>query len=163
MSKPASPSSPFTKAVIERLAVHLREQRELGGWSIRSLAQQCRMSSNTIRVLEADHSRIPALKTIDKIASALNVETCSLLGPTVSARVDSRGPIEHVLAGNLVRERELRQWTQEKLSQASGVGREHLAHIERGEQNPTLDTLVRLAVGLDISVDALLKSRELED
>ena len=121
------------------------------------------MSTNTIRVLEADQPRTPALKTIDKIASALNVETWSLLGATVFLRTASGDPIEHVLAGNLVKERELRQWTQEKLSQASGVGREHLAHIERGEQNPTLDTLVRLAVGLDISVDALLKPREPED
>lgn len=115
------------------------------------------MSTNTIRVLEADQPRTPALKTIDKIASALNVETWSLLGPAVFLRMDSGDPIEHVLAGNLVRERELRQWTQEKLSQISGVGREHIAHIERGQLNPTLDTLVRLAAGLDTSVETLLK------
>lgn len=163
MSKPAPPSGPFTKALLDRLAVHLREQREIGGWSIRSLARQCRMSTNTIRVLEADQSRTPALKTIDKIASALNVETWSLLGPTVFLRTASGDPIEHVLAGNLVKERELRQWTQEKLSQISGVGREHIAHIEQGQQNPTLDTLVRLAAGLDTSADALLKPRESED
>lgn len=115
------------------------------------------MSTSTIRVLESEGARIPALKTIDKIAAALNVETGSLLGPVVRVRMGSCDPIEHVLADNLVRERELRQWTQEELSQASGVGREHIAHIERREQNPTLDTLVRLASGLDISVEALLR------
>lgn len=118
------------------------------------------MSTNTIRVLEADQPQIPTLKTIDKIASVFNVETGSLFGPAVSFRKGSCAPIERVLAGNLVRERELRQWTQEKLSQASGVGREHIAHIERGEQNPTIDTLTRLAVGLDISVEALLKRQD---
>lgn len=121
------------------------------------------MSTNTIRVLEADQPRIPALKTIDKIASALNVETWSLLGPTVFLRLGSGDPIEQVLADNLVRERELRQLTQQGLSQTSGVGREHIAHIERGEQNPTLDTLVRLAEGLDISVEALLKPHEVSE
>lgn len=115
------------------------------------------MSTKTIRQLEQPHERIPTLKTLDKIASTLNVETSSLFGDVVSSR--TRSTVERVLAERLVEERKRLKWTQELLSEASGVGREHIAHIERGRQNPSLDTLVLLACALNTTVESLLSNR----
>lgn len=156
MSKLEPLWAPFTEDLLRKLAAHIREKRQEDGWSIRSLAAECRMSTKTIRVLEQGQQRVPTLKTVDKVASALKVDTASLLGEVVSPRSASSAAIEHALASNLVRYRQMRHWTQEQLSQASGVGREHLAHIEREDQNPTLETLVRLALALSVSVELLV-------
>lgn len=158
MSKPAHPNSPFTEVLRAQLAVHLRTLRVEGQWTLSALAQQCRMSTKTIRQLEQPQERIPSLKTLDKIASALNVETSSLFGEVVSSRSRTRHTVEQVLAERLVKERKRLKWSQELLSGASGVGREHIAHIERGRQNPSLDTLVLLAYALDTTVESLLST-----
>lgn len=40
------------------------------------------------------------------------------------------------------------------------MSRRYMSGIERGEANPTLDQLLRLAVGLNVEVSALLPERE---
>jgi transcriptional regulator with XRE-family HTH domain len=159
VSKPVKPHSRFTEVLRAQLAVHLRTLRVEGQWTLNSLAKQCRMSTKTIRQLEQPLERIPSLKTLDKIASALNVETSSLFGEVVSSRSRTQNTVEQVLAERLVEERKRLKWSQELLSETSGLGREHIAHIERGRQNPSLDTLVLLACALDTTVESLLSTR----
>jgi transcriptional regulator with XRE-family HTH domain len=117
------------------------------------------MSHETVRLLELGKLGAPSLKTIDKLAIALNLETSSLVGPVVHPRSSGPAAIEGVLAANLVRERAAHKWTQEMLSEASGVGRAHIAHIERHELSPALDTLSLLALALGTSVELLLCTR----
>jgi len=64
--------------------------------------------------------------------------------------------VEVVLAQNLVAARKKLLLTQEKLGQQSGVSMYVIAHIERQARNPKLLTLVKLAVALDVSLEALL-------
>lgn len=51
--------------------------------------------------------------------------------------------------------------SQEVLSGLADIGRSHLSAIERGERKPTLETLYRLCVAMDVDMsDVILKIEE---
>ncbi|HYO92875.1 MAG TPA: XRE family transcriptional regulator [Polyangiaceae bacterium] len=60
------------------------------------------------------------------------------------------------LAANLRRLREARGLTQQELSDASGVPRPTLAHLETGQANPTLGVLARVASALGVAMEQLV-------
>lgn len=72
--------------------------------------------------------------------------------PAIAAEVDP----PHVLASNVYRLRKDRGLTQEQLAEAVGVRQPRIAEVERGDANPRLDTLSRLAFALGVPVAALL-------
>jgi transcriptional regulator with XRE-family HTH domain len=72
--------------------------------------------------------------------------------PAVAAEVDP----PHVLASNVYRLRKDRGLTQEQLAEAVGVRQPRIAEVERGDANPRLLTLSRLAFALGVPVAALL-------
>ena len=62
------------------------------------------------------------------------------------------------LAKNIERLRKARGLSQEKLARLADVANTTLFKMESGEnQNPTLDTLKKVAKALDVSVDDLIK------
>lgn len=61
---------------------------------------------------------------------------------------------------NLVPARERRDWTQQALADASEVSRPVIANLERETGNPELQTLLRLAGALDVSVSELLTASQ---
>lgn len=62
------------------------------------------------------------------------------------------------LADNLKRLRKTKGFTQEKLARLADLTNNTIIKIEAGKnQNPTLDTLKRIAQALEISVDDLIK------
>ena len=61
------------------------------------------------------------------------------------------------LAKNIIRLRKTKGLSQEKLARLADVANNTLIKMESGEnQNPTLDTLKKVAKALDISVDELI-------
>ena len=52
--------------------------------------------------------------------------------------------------------------TQEVLSGLSDIGRTHLSAIERGERKPTLETLYRISLALDVQMSVLVMEIEKE-
>lgn len=52
--------------------------------------------------------------------------------------------------------RELLGYSQESLAEAIGCSAIFISFMERGEKNPSLDTLIKLANALEISTDILL-------
>jgi transcriptional regulator with XRE-family HTH domain len=52
-------------------------------------------------------------------------------------------------------------YAQEAFAKRAGVDRSYMGAIERGEFNVSLDTMVKIAKGLDMSVAALLKRARL--
>ena len=48
--------------------------------------------------------------------------------------------------------RQLRRETQERLAERIDINPKYLSSIERGEENPTLDLLIRLAKGLRVEL-----------
>jgi transcriptional regulator with XRE-family HTH domain len=61
-----------------------------------------------------------------------------------------------VLASNVYRLRKDRGLTQEQLAEAVGVRQPRIAEVERGDSNPRLDTLEKLAFALGVPTFALL-------
>jgi len=64
--------------------------------------------------------------------------------------------LEKVLAENVRSFRKLRGLTQSELASESGIHRNYLADIERGERNITLASLVRVSAALNIEPHVLL-------
>ncbi len=63
--------------------------------------------------------------------------------------------------GHRVRELRLRRGvSQESLALQTGIARSYMGGIERGEKNPALDHIVRLAEGLDVQPADLMPELE---
>lgn len=52
--------------------------------------------------------------------------------------------------------------TQEVLSGLSDIGRTHLSAIERGERKPTLETLYRISLALNVKMSSIVLAIEKE-
>jgi transcriptional regulator with XRE-family HTH domain len=65
----------------------------------------------------------------------------------VAAKADTPRAI---FAANVTRIREARGLTQEQLGWASGIHQTAVARIESGERKPTLETIFKLAAGLEV-------------
>ena len=63
---------------------------------------------------------------------------------------------------NLRRIRELRGMTQAEMGNRAGIAAASISHFETGQRSPSLDTLVKLADALTVTVDALLGRAPLE-
>jgi len=59
-------------------------------------------------------------------------------------------------SANLKALRELRSLTQSELGDRSGLAAASVSHFETGQRAPSLESLVRLADALEVSVDTLL-------
>jgi transcriptional regulator with XRE-family HTH domain len=69
-----------------------------------------------------------------------------------------------VLFGQRLRElRKKRDLTQVQLAEATGVPQNHISSMERGTIQPTIGTMIRLAVALDCKVSALVSVFDKED
>jgi transcriptional regulator with XRE-family HTH domain len=60
--------------------------------------------------------------------------------------------VHNGVGGRLRLYRQLRNWTQESLSEVIGVTKQHLGQIERGQCNPSLDFLFKAAAALNTQV-----------
>lgn len=120
------------------------------------MAQHCRLDRLTIQRIENGAFPGVSLATLETLARGLGVRTATLLGRrTVTLKPTERWAAE-ILPENLARMREKRKLTQEGLSVTSGVPRSVIAAIEGRMRNPALSTLMKLAGGLDTTVERLL-------
>lgn len=53
--------------------------------------------------------------------------------------------------------REQKGYTIDKLAKLANMSKGHLSRIERGETEPTISTLARVAIGLKVEVNELYK------
>lgn len=66
--------------------------------------------------------------------------------------------MDYINLGKRIREERLKlNLTQEQLAEYVEISASYIGQIERGERNLTLDTLVRIANRLKVSIDYLLK------
>lgn len=60
-------------------------------------------------------------------------------------------------AKNIKRLREAKNMSQGDIHRATGIDRAYISNLEAGKQNPTLETIAKLAEALGVSSDQLLK------
>ena len=58
---------------------------------------------------------------------------------------------------NLLKQRRLRDWTQEQLAEKSGVSRSSISKMEHGKENFNIESLFLLAQSLEIDYRELFK------
>ena len=58
---------------------------------------------------------------------------------------------------NLLKQRRLKGWTQEQLSERSGVSRSRISKMENGKENFNIESLFVIAQSLEIDFIELLK------
>jgi transcriptional regulator with XRE-family HTH domain len=71
-------------------------------------------------------------------------------------------PAPDKLAENLRKLRETRSLTQAQLGKRAGMAAASVSHFETGQRAPSLDSLVKLADALEVSVDTLLGRETLD-
>lgn len=65
--------------------------------------------------------------------------------------------LDYIKLGNRIRAaRSEKKYTQEKLSEITGISQAHIGHIETGKTKVALPTLVKIANALETTLDALL-------
>lgn len=67
-----------------------------------------------------------------------------------------------VLGQNILRHRRDRGWSQQVLAGEADLSLRYFAGIERGEENPSLETIVAIAEALEIGPSRLLENRPSE-
>jgi len=65
--------------------------------------------------------------------------------------------IQQLLGNNVRGIREVKGWSQDMLSDMSGLHRTYISGIERGVRNPTVEIVQRIASALDVPVTDLFK------
>lgn len=65
--------------------------------------------------------------------------------------------IQQQLGKRIMYLRQQKGWSQLTLALTSGINRNYLSDLERGQRNPTLTLLQRLASALEVDISTLLK------
>ena len=78
-------------------------------------------------------------------------KTKALKNPTVKAEYEALGP-EYAVIKTIINQRIKRGWSQTELAEAIGSRQPVISRLERGEGNPSLQTLQRIAKALDLSL-----------
>ena len=69
--------------------------------------------------------------------------------------------LDPVIVGTTISQiRKQKGLSQEVMSGLADIGRTHLSAIERGERKPTLETLYRIAIALDMKMSDIVKQIE---
>jgi len=135
--------------VASRIGARLRRLREQKGLTLHELSQRSGVSLAHISEIERGRSTA-SLKTLEKLASALEVSTSYLLQEERSETL-----------GNKVRRlREKIGLTQKELADQIGISHSLIGQIETDRIQPSLSTLSRLAEALGVSTCYFLMEEE---
>lgn len=63
--------------------------------------------------------------------------------------------IQLIFGQNVRLAREKKGWSQDRLSEESGLHRTYISGIERGVRNPTIEIVQQIAVALDVDIQEL--------
>lgn len=83
-------------------------------------------------------------------------KTKSLKDKAVKAEYEALGP-EYEVVKTIIKERIKRGWSQTELAEAVGSRQPVISRLERGEGNPSLATLQKIANALNLSLQVSMK------
>lgn len=126
----------------------IRALREERGYTLQDLAKRAKLSLSYLSEIERGSKR-PSLKTIDKLATALNVPKTQLIEGEVTDTGLALGEKIRII-------RNEKNLSLQELADKVGISLSYLSEIERGTVYPALNTLKRVADGLDIPPSALM-------
>ena len=126
----------------------IRALREERGYTLQDLAKRSSLSLSYLSEIERGSKR-PSLKTIDKLAAALNVPKTQLIKGEVTDTGLSLGDKIRLL-------RSEKNMPLQDLAQNAGISLSYCSEVERGTVYPALATLKKIAEGLEVPVTALI-------
>lgn len=126
----------------------IRALREERGYTLQDMARRANLSLSYVSEIERG-SKCPSLKSIEKLAAALNVSKARLVGGELVDAGLSMGEKMRLVRGE-------KNLSLQELADNAGISVSYLSEIERGTVFPALGTLKRIAGGLNISPAALM-------
>ena len=126
----------------------IRALREERGYTLQDLARRANLSLSYLSEIERGSKR-PSLKSIDKLAVALNVAKTQLIEGDLTDTGLSLGDKIRMMRGE-------KNMSLQELAQKAGISLSYLSEIERGTVYPALSTLKRVAEGLEVPPAALM-------
>lgn len=126
----------------------IRSLREERGYTLQDLARRASLSLSYLSEIERGSKR-PSLKTIDKLASALNVAKTQLIEGDVIDTGLSLGDKIRLMRGE-------KNLSLQDLAVKAGISLSYLSEIERGTVYPALNTLKRIAEGLGVPPSSVM-------
>lgn len=120
----------------------IRSLREERGYTLQDLARRANLSLSYLSEIERGSKR-PSLKTIDKLAAALNVSKTQLIEGDLTDSGLSLGDKIRLMRGD-------KNQSLQELAHKAGISLSYLSEIERGTVYPALSTLKRVAEGLGV-------------
>lgn len=120
----------------------IRALREERGYTLQDLARRANLSLSYLSEIERGSKR-PSLKTIDKLACALNVAKTQLIEGDITDTGLSLGDKIRLM-------RSEKNMSLQELAGTAGISLSYLSEIERGTVYPALNTLKRIAEGLGV-------------
>jgi transcriptional regulator with XRE-family HTH domain len=128
------------------LAATVRQLRDAEGSTRQALALRTGLAVSPIAHIERARS-VPNWMTLRRIAAGLDCQSQPM--PSKKSAADQK------LAKAIRTTRERSGQSQEKAARRAGIDRSYFGSIERGEFNVSLDTIVKIAAGLDTKPSAL--------
>jgi len=126
----------------------IRALREERGYTLQDLAKRAGLSLSYLSEIERGSKR-PSLKTIEKLAAALNVSKTQLIKGDVTDTGLSLGDKIRLLRAE-------KGLSLQDLASRAGISLSYLSEIERGTVYPALNTLKRIAEGLEVPVSSIM-------
>jgi len=83
-------------------------------------------------------------------------KTKALKNPIIKTEYETLGP-EYDVVRTIIKERIKRGWSQTELAEAIGSRQPVISRLERGDSNPSLQTLQRIAQALNLSLHVSMK------
>ena len=126
----------------------IRALREERGYTLQDLARRAKLSLSYLSEIERGSKR-PSLKTIDKLAAALNVSKTQLVEGEITDSGLGLGEKIRII-------RNENGLSLQELADKIGISLSYLSEIERGTVYPALNTLKRISEGLGVPATALM-------
>ncbi|WP_366924791.1 helix-turn-helix domain-containing protein [Metallumcola ferriviriculae] len=134
------------------LGEKIRELREERDYTLSDLAERAGLSISYLSEIERGAKR-PSLKTLDKIAAALNVSRNVL--------VDIGGEKLKISMGDKIRMlREEDKLTLGDLAKNVGISPSYLSEIERESVHPSVSTIKSISRALEVPITTIMHSHE---
>ncbi|MTI84198.1 MAG: helix-turn-helix transcriptional regulator [Firmicutes bacterium] len=126
----------------------IRGLREERGYTLQEMAKKANLSLSYLSEIERGSKR-PSLKTIEKLAGALNVAKTQLVEGDITDKGLSLGDRIRMMRVD-------KDLSLQDLGQKAGVSPSYLSEIERGTVYPALNTLKRIGEALSVSASILI-------